>query len=504
MRFRGAIGGGGFLALIAIACGDDDAAKAVDCPDAAVPMDAGTPDNAPPPPRRAHVNSPELRTLLVGGDYRLLGVTTNFEPYAVYYQFNGDNTTDLGVVPIYGGAPVILQKAIAEADNAFVSGGAVAWYTGTAASGVASVITIWTPENGAKKVTTKTAAGVFAASRDGKRVAFSADSDIDETPLVVTSSAAPAIDAPALNGANTLNLAATASQCLSALEFHGPTLFGTFCTGHAPDAEDAKLFTIDEAGVAIERGNKANLGSGNIVFFNADEVGHRAFVFTVDLKAHLLTLNGAETAVKDLGEVNDARMLDDGSGAIVLRGRGLSRVAEDEVPLATDATVLYGPTRDSKTVLFATTDAQAAATDLKAIPSGGGTALALVATATQRFIASSGSSTHAIYRTDVVDGVGVLKAIPTVGGPEVTLAPVAFGANVPPEGTGVLTVSNASSVSGAAAFRATFAYTDVTTAAPPIDLATALLTVDTGTWIDRTFVYQDEGTNPGLFALEVP
>lgn len=504
MRIRGAIGGLA-SAFVAIACGDDAAGKPVDCPDAAA-VDAGPIDAGPPAPRRAHVNSPELRTLLAGGDLRLLGVTTNFEPYVVFYRFNADNSTDLGVVPVYGGAPVILQKAIAEADNAFVSGGAVAWYAGTAASGIASAISIWTPENGTKKVTTKTAAGIFAATRDGTRVAFSAGADIDETPLVVTSSAALAIDTPSLAGASSLNLAASATQCLTTLEFHARTLFGTFCTGHAVDDQNAKLYTVDEAGLAVERANEsaASLGNGNIVFFNADAVGHRAFVFTGDARAHLVTLNGADTVVRDLGDANDARVLDDGSGVVVLRGKALSRVAEDEVLLANDATILYGLTRDSKTVFFATTDPQASATDLKAIPATGGAAVSLVASPTSRFIDASGSSSHAIYRTNVVDGVGALKATPVLGGVEATLASITFGANVAPEGTGLLSVTNASTVSGTAAFRATFAYSDAALVAPPVELATALLTFDTGTWIDRSFVYQDEGTAPGIFALEVP
>jgi hypothetical protein len=208
--------------------------------------------------------------------------------------------------------------------------------------------------------------------------------------------------------------------------------------------------------------------------------------------------------VKHLGDVNDARILDDGSGAVVLKGGTLSRVGEDEVMLATNATVLYGVTRDSKTIFFGTTDAQAPATDLKSIATTGGNAATLVAAPTARFIDASGSSTHAIYRTDVVGGAGPLKAIPVAGGAEVTLAPTAFGANISPEGTGILSVIHASTVVSAQAFRATFAYTDVLTAAPPVEMTTALLTIDTGTWADRSFVYQDEGTNPGLFALEVP
>jgi hypothetical protein len=501
MRIRGAL----LFASIIVGCGDDDAVKTVDCPEAGV-VEAGPVDAGPPAPVRAHVNSPELRTLLPGGNFLLLGVTSNFEPHAIYYQFNDDGTTDVGAVPVYGGAPVLLQKAIAEADNAFVRGGAVAWYTGTAPSGLANAISIWTPENGTKKVVTKTSPGIFAATRDGKRVAFSAEALVDETPVVVTSSAAPSKDAPVLGGANTVNLAATASQCTPALQFHGATLFGTFCTGHAPDDEAAKLFTVDEANTAVERTNAdpASLGSGQILFFDADALGHRAFVLTGNLKGHLLTIDGAKTTVKDLGDVNDARILEDGSGAVVLRGGTLSRVAEDEVTLATNATVLYGVTRDSKTIFFGTTDAQAPATDLKSVAAAGGSAATLVATPTARFIDASGSSTHAIYRTDVVGGVGPLKAMAVSGGAEVMLAPTAFGANIAPEGTGVLSVTHASSVVNAQAFRATFAYTDVLTAAPPVEMATALLTIDTGTWIDRSFVYQDEGTNPGLFALEVP
>jgi hypothetical protein len=223
MRIRGAI----LVASVIAACGDDDAAKAVDCPDASI-VEAGPVDAGPPAPVRARVNSPELRTLLPGGNYLLLGVTTNFEPHAVYYQFNEDGSADVGAVPVYGGAPVLLQKAIAEADNAFVRGGAVAWYTGTAPSGLASAISIWTPENGTKKIVTKTSTGIFAATRDGKRIAFSADASVDETPVVVTSSAAPSKDTPALGGGSTVNLAAAAAQSTPALQFHAAILFGTF------------------------------------------------------------------------------------------------------------------------------------------------------------------------------------------------------------------------------------------------------------------------------------
>ena len=489
----------------AVACGDDDAAAPVTCPDAGVVEAAAPVDAGPPPPQRAHVSSPELRTLLPTGNFLLLGVTTNFEPHAIYYQFNADGSTDVGAVPVYGGAPVILQKAIAEEDNAFVSGGAAAWYSRTV-NGIASAISIWTPENGTKKVVTRTAAGVFAASRDGKRVAFSAGSDVDETPIVVTSSAAPTAEAPALSGANTVNLASPMTQCTTTLEFHAQTLFGAFCTGPAPDADESRLFTVGADGRAVLRADEKTLGSKSIVFFDADPLARHAFVFTGALTAHLLTVDRPDaTDTKALGEVNDARLLDDGSGVVVLGAKGLSRVGDsDEVVLASDATILYGLTRDSQTVFYATTDPQAASTDLKDTSVSGSAPVTLVPTPTARFIDASGSSSHVIYRTDVAGGVGVLKAQPVRGGAELTLAPVAFGANVAPEGTSLLAVSHASSVSGAQAFRATFAYTDVTTAAPPLEMATALLTVDAGRWIDRSFVYQDEGTIPGLFALEVP
>lgn len=498
MRIRGIA----VFALLA-ACGDDDAVTAA-CPDAGV-VEAGPVDAGTPPPQRARVTGPELRTLLVGGNYTLIGVTTNFEPHAVYYQFNPDGSTDVAAVPVYGGAPIVLQKAIGDSDNAVVNGGAVAWYSNTGANGLATAISIWTPENGTKQITTRTSTTLFAANSDGSRVAFSANAEIDETPLVVTSSAAPNIEAPAFSGIHTLNLSSTAQQCIAALEFRGPTLFGSFCTGPAPDSDSAQLFSVGADNVAVERGNETSLKSGNIVFFDTDPSGKRIFVFTGDLRANLVTLDGAKTTVLSLGSVNDFRLLADGSGAVLLRDKTLSRVNDKtEIILATDATVLYGATRDSKVAFYGTTDPQAVATDLKSIDVNGGSSVALVATPTARFIDESGTSAHVIYRRDIVNDTGPLVAAPVLGGAEITLAPASFGANVAREGTSVIAITYASSVAGGQAFRATFAYTDIATAPAPLGLTTVMLSNDSGHWVDRSFVYLDVGTNAGLYALEVP
>jgi hypothetical protein len=440
-------------------------------------------------------------------------VTTDATPHAVYYVQNG-TAYDVEAAPVAGGAPVVIKAGIADADSAYVSGGAVAFYTGTTA-GIATSITVWTKANGAKPVTTASRDAVFFASQDGTRVAFSTNATATSTDIAVTTSAAPSAATPALTGANAVNLAATA--CDANIGFTGTTLVGAYCTGVDTTATQAKLVTVDATGAAVVRINNTAAGDAIRALWFADTSGTKLFVVgpAPDNQGKVVIANGANTTVAN-ADINIAGPIDvakDGSRVIYRTTGGALQKATFAATPAITPVVASGVlgvldiSQDSKYVAYNTLDASGL-TDAKVVDVTAATpAPAVIATAaTAAGIQFIGAGTHVIYLDELTNTTGKLKSKPVAGGAEKVLDAASYGAYVPRVGTGVLTVTAIPTVGQNDTD--TVSFVDAVAGGALKPAATDILydpQSPVSIWSGKTLVHMNVSTAaPGIYALSTP
>jgi hypothetical protein len=516
------------LVGLVAACGDDDAAP-VACPDAAVeagpviqePVDAAVPTRdalAPevvtPPPRQT-----TLSLLRASSSARFVGVTTGPSPHVAYLEPNAQSTFDLVVLPVTGGAPTVLEEGVdlAAGDGVLLRNGVIAWYLGVNADSQAPAIHLWSPVAGAKTVTTQTVVGGFWASEDGTRVAFSANAKADTTDVAVTTMAAPSAAAPALTGANALNLTVSAFDCPAQLDFRGENFIGAYCTGVLPSATQPLLVTVGADGAAVVRLDNSVAANDFDGTWTSDPAGTKIFVNDAVAGAHLVDATTATITTGTIAKVDSAGVIPDGSAILYLVSGALKKATFASPPVITDVLPsgvdrFFAITKDSKTLLYAKTNA-GGLVDLHSLDltAASPTPVALREAATNVYFGLTGTQTHALF-ADVADpNANRVYSVPIRGGAPVLLVdPVgslAGGLDFEPSpvGTGLVFTIQSSLVTGTALERSALGYVDALKGGGLEPAATVLRAQDErGAWSGNTYVFRDVGTKPGIYALTLP
>jgi hypothetical protein len=330
---------------------------------------------------------------LATGSTVLVGVTTDGQ--AVYIDGGKLLAIDTG-----GGTPTTIDGAFAATDIARVVGGGVGFWKGVTAG--IGTFNVWTKASGAKTSVTpqSTAGGVFAASADGARIAFSVGALQTATNLAVTSSASP--DASAfLFGSYTIDLSSAAGatpSCPATFSFLGTSLVASYCTGTSATASSAHLVSVPEGATTLTSVIDADSTSGIQPFFAADSAGDKLFV-----------IGTAAGSPAD-------------QGRIVSVGATMS-----VAPFDTD--VQDGFMLADGTVVYRTSTA------LKRLDKGDAAAAptTLVASGVKRLVALSGDGTHVLFRSGDPSSSGLvdLQAADTTTASQTAKAVVATAAAEP-------------------------------------------------------------------------
>lgn len=517
----------GMLALLA--CGDDDAVVVVCPPDAGPSLseagipdyDAGPPPTRDPVPRDAAPDPPRQTTLKLlreSPSARFLGVTTGAAPHAAYLVQNLEGTFDLEVLPIAGGTPTVLQTKLnlALGDGVAISGGALAWYIGVNADNQASLIHLWSAAAGAKTVTATTFSGLFRASEDGTRVAFSVNATKNATDLAVTTMAAPTASAT-ITGASAMNLAISAQDCPTQLDFRGASFIGAYCTDLDGGASQPLLVTVGADGLAVVRLDNTVAANDFDGTWTSDPTGTKILVNDAVAGAHLVDATTATNIVGTIAKVDTASVLPDGAAALFLLDGALKKATFASPPVVTDVlpngvTRLLTITNDAKTLVYAKTNT-AGFNDLYSLDLSVTTPTPVVLrnTATHVYFGLTGTQSHA-FVIDTADAkANKVYAVPIKGGAPVLLVdpvhPLLGGLDleVSRTGTGLVFTIDSDTVTGTALERSVLGYVDALKGGGLEPAKTILRAQDErGRWSGNTYIFRDLGTKPGIYALTLP
>lgn len=465
-------------------------------------------DAGPPAPKN---------TKLKAGDAIYIGVTTGATPHAIYYLAKAGGAYDVEAVPVAGGASEVLQANIADDDYAFVSGGAVAWYTGTnPTSRIATSINVWTKASGKKTVTTATREGIFAASPDGALVAFSVNAAADTTDVAMTTAAAPSAAAPALAGANAINMASAAQDCSPSIGFAGNVLVGAYCTGVDAAATQAKLVTAAAGAAAVVRIDNAVAADSIQPGFIADSTGGKLFVrgLAPDNQGRIV-LAGATTTVAPLENgVTGAAISKDNNTLLFTAGAALKKATFAATPvitplIATNVKGMLGVSSNSKHVMYYTQEDAANQTiDIQTVDYTAATpaAIAILATPTGAPSGFTGSGSHVVYVDEFGATTGKLKSKPAGGGAEKVLDAASYLGILSPVGTGVLSVTAAADAGGGF-YSLTVKYSDAAVGGALQTGASDVLygNAEVYAWSGKNFVHTNiSAAAPGIYSLSIP
>lgn len=399
--------------------------------------DGGAPWNAP-------------KTLKTG-TILLLGVTTGSDPHAVYASL-AQNGASLEAVSLAGGAPVVLAPTlnVQGGDTAVVSGGAVAFWTSVTAG--LGTFNVWTKAAGVKSLAgAQSRVGIFAATEDGARIAYTNGVTNGQLSLGVSDAATPTTTA-VLSAQTGINQNAATPQgqnppvCRPVLRFTGKRLFIAYCTANngnarittVPDGANATAIRLDAAG-----------GAGTVrPGFDADTGGTKLFAVSSDANATGRVITVAAADVQELeDQTGPGFVLPDGSAVIYRTATGLRRASANGMPnptsLVDGAKAILGVTSDVSRVLYRTLDDAPTGGDLRTVGTAAGSMPSeIVGIGTARPLGFSGSNADVLYFTDIGQAGAKLKAKPAAGGAERELASGIVGAAPAPAGDSVITFAN--------------------------------------------------------------
>ncbi|AKV01029.1 hypothetical protein AKJ09_07692 [Labilithrix luteola] len=457
---------------------------------------------------------------LRNGTTQLLGVTTGSTPMAVYL-FSGAQSLSLEAVPVGGGSPTVIAMDLTGEEDYGISGGAVWWYTAINASGIGTV-NFWTKANGAKTaVASGSIDGFFWASEDGSRVAFSVAGSAKTTNVAVTGSDAPSATA-VLQGNYSLDF--PTSECFPDVGFVGTTLFAAFCsvqTVGSPNSTAARIVSVDGAG-AVRRLDAANNANNTIALsatkplWYANTTGTKVFVIGAGagqgriLDVATAPATGAVTALET--GVVDGYLLDDGTaiyatGTAVKRGNGTGP-AKTLTTTIVKSFLTRTPTGDR--LIFRSLDPAGnnGLVDLRTITtsSENQSTQDLVSTASVTLSGLDGNGTHVFYVSDVVEDAngllsGVLKALPMTGGTEIILAKGSPG-GVPIPGTNSIIAAGDAALDTDGNVLVSVAHVNVNTTLS-LPIAKEVIPNAWG-FSGKRFIYTRAGSNPGIYAVDIP
>src|SRR5690606_6751547 len=140
------------------------------------------------------------------------------------------------------GPATVIEPEFTSDVGPLVVGGAVAYWT--AIVGADGTINVWTKAGGTRRaLSTTSPVGLFAATEDGSRVAFTTGvvGDAADLAVVDTTTTTPTV-VPLLAEGERINL--LAFDCPPVFGFAGSNLVASFCVGTDFDVTDAHLYFV--------------------------------------------------------------------------------------------------------------------------------------------------------------------------------------------------------------------------------------------------------------------
>jgi len=274
--------------LLVFACGNgtpgdggDGNASTPPSPAASEPVDDTFTNPVPTPPS----DTPGAPVFLEKNAARIIGITD--DGWIAFATWDGK----LAVVPVSGGTRQILADGF---DDARTSGGAVGFWTGVSYG--RGTFNVWTAASGVKTGLSRSGRsvpGLFRATADGGRIAFSVDATSSTSQLAVldTSSATPQT-----TGVLTSRINVTSDSCKPNFEFTGRLLVGAYCaSGYATAAE---LHVVSD-GTAYDR-RVDNATTGRITpYFAANNDASQLFVTNTYDRAWIVTVATGDAVSPD-------------------------------------------------------------------------------------------------------------------------------------------------------------------------------------------------------------
>lgn len=378
---------------------------------------------------------------------------------AIYVEFS-QSGTEVKAVPIAGGTPTKIADYDLS-DPLGVVGGAVAIWTGVPADGPRrGTLNVWTRATGMKTgVATDSVPGIFAASADGSRIAFTQGATLNEAGNAVESAEVGVRDTAAADNAitltgtgvgagNAVNVAAT--NCRPDWGFVGKVLIAAHCTGTSPDAVNAKILLVpDGATPTLTRLDATGSAAPAMQpFWLADATASKVLYMTNATRQVRVRQVGGDVTNIDT-DVAQPALLSDGSAVIYLKTTGeliKATVAEspEKTTLAEGVKSILYVSADEKQILFRKLDRVQQLADLHVVDHTAATPSPVVIEATASVIPAgfNGASSHVLFLGDVGGSGASLKSIPVAGGTAKTVAQNTFGARLVSEGNGAVVTTN--------------------------------------------------------------
>lgn len=438
----------------------------------------------------------------------------------VIYQAVDQAGVTLNAVPIGGGAPTKISDMV-QGDRAFVSGGAVGlWRTVTSGIGTFSV---WTKTAGLKAGPANSLVGLWRASDDGSRIAFSVAATANSSRIAI-------VDPAALTGTTTYEATGAsaainiANTCAPFFRFAGKTFVAAYCTSGS--AVRARLVTAPDGQASLTSVVSNNTNANGIQpYFQLNKDNTKVLVLglpdtesgvTQDEQLRIVTLADSAVQVIDT-DVFDGVLTADGSAVIYETGAGaLKRASTGATPSPVEilpaGTVkgIEAYSNDRARVLFASSDPdpQSGAVDLKTATTAAAIAPADVATAAQA-IGFNGTESHFVFVKETATNATLLGK-PVAGGADKDLFTDPEVVIVPPAAGGVVVGHDSKEATLGSQKIPVFSLTTVDMAATKKLVASD---VPEGEWAfkDKTLVYSKLvvsgtgiGAGTGLFAVTLP
>ncbi len=493
--------------LLAAACGDSEPAKTTTPPVATTPRPTPTttPPTTPPTPTTPVLSdAPSAAVLLDRDAARIIGVTE--DGYVAYVT--SQSPPQLKVAAVTGGTPIVLSEDFpTRTSSATVSGAAVGFWTRV--DGTLGTFNVWTLAAGRKVNLTNqedSEEGIFWASADGTRIAFSVEATRSSTDLAVLDTSTVVTQTNGILDIR-INLD-NPVDCPPNFDFKGRTLVGVFCSPSFTSSAQLHLVR-DGAAVDVRLDNRT---TGLLKDEWVSNVGATSFFVTgTNGNSYLVTASG-NTSTASLVESEVApgtAFFTSDSASVVYRhlGLGLRRAAASGSPSPTTVVSnirsIQAISQDHTKVIVNTVRS-GSFTDLRAtdVTSANRTPVDLVTTTTAYCLDFTEDSQFVLYLTDW-DGSNLqLVSQPALGGAVKVLSQGLLRADVInlETGPGALVLSGQNDARSVRYVNASTArVTDIVTDAS-VDMNDAGLKVR-----NRKVGYiTSRGTTPGLYGIVLP
>lgn len=238
---------------------------------------------------------------------------------AVVFTRRAATTTSLEVFDPVSGASTVLAARFAPRDQVRVAGKVVAFWAAVDASGIGE-LGVWTRAGGLEQVGAGSLSGVFSASEDGSRIAFSSNAGAGRTSdISVGSSTLSAAPAVVIRSA-----VAAAPACQISLAFVQSRLFAATCT-QGENAPTIRSVSKDNEVLTV-------LSSAKNAWAT-DATGTKVLVISSGGVASVHTIPGNQTTVIDQ-HVASGKLTPDGNSVVYLTEAGdLKKSFSTTVPL---------------------------------------------------------------------------------------------------------------------------------------------------------------------------